>query len=64
MTITEEAIDAAREQLEAMGAYVARDYVEAALEAAAPYLIERAYNAGHLDGMTGAPNQNPYRSAK
>ena len=31
------------------------------LEAAAPHLTERAYNAGHLDGMTGAPNRNPYR---
>ncbi len=32
------------------------------LAAAAPHIAERAYNAGHLDGMNGAPNTNPYRS--
>lgn len=32
-----------------------------ALEAAAPHLTERAYNAGHLDGTNGSPNNNPYR---
>jgi hypothetical protein len=40
----------------------AKNAMRAALEAAATYLTERAYNAGHLDGMTGAPNNNPYRS--
>ena len=34
------------------------------LEAAAPHMLreaqERAYNAGHLDGMNGSPNSNPY----
>jgi hypothetical protein len=32
------------------------------LEAAAPHIADRAYNAGHLDGMMGAPNNNPFRS--
>ena len=31
------------------------------LEAAAPFIADRAYNAGHLDGMNGAPNRNPCR---
>ena len=38
--IPEEAIKAAREQLEAMGSYVSRDYAEAALDAAAPHIIQ------------------------
>ena len=40
-----------------------RRQARAALEAAAPHMTERAYNAGHLDGMNGAPNFNPYRKA-
>lgn len=37
-----------------------RAEVRLALEAAAPHMLARAYNAGHLDGMNGAPNINPY----
>lgn len=62
-TIPTEAIDAAMEAIESHmdGPIRLHDLALAALEAAAPHLTERAYNSGHLAGMIGAPNSNPYR---
>jgi hypothetical protein len=58
--IPDAAVEAAHEQLEAMGAYVSKDYVEAALEAAAPHLIAGALNDAadafeNLPSKEGAP---------
>lgn len=40
--IPDEAVEAAHEQLDAMGSYVPRKYLAAALEAAAPYMFAQA----------------------
>ena len=48
--IPPEAIEAAHEQLDAMGSYVPRKYIEAALEAAAPYMLAAAWLEGHEAG--------------
>lgn len=61
MNIPAEAVEAAMSAWGVRGDDQRR-IVECILEAAAPYLTQRAYNAGHLDGMTGAPNKNPHRS--
>lgn len=51
--IPAQAVEAAHEQLEAMGAYVSRDYVEAALEAAAPHMLagDRVTTEEQLDAL-------------
>jgi len=64
--IPEAAVEAAvaAVQQETYGADWAARIARIAVNAAAPHMTERAYNAGHLDGMNGAPNSNPYRDTK
>lgn len=59
--IPAQAVEAAHEQLEAMGAYVSRDYVESALEAAAPFMLAEAWLAGR-NSQVDKFIANPYWS--
>lgn len=64
MTIPDETVTAA---LDVLWANEDKSWMEAmrlALEAAALVMTTRAYNAGHLDGINGSPNNNPYGAAK
>jgi hypothetical protein len=61
--IPDEAVEAAVTAYLKEYNFNAEEIVQLVLEAAAPHLTERAYNAGHLDGMNGSPNANPYGKA-
>lgn len=49
--IPAEAVEAAREQLDAMGIYVSPKYMRAALEAAAPHMLAEAFEQGQKSGL-------------
>jgi hypothetical protein len=64
--IPAEAVEAAHEQLDAMGSYVPRKYLAAALEAAAPHMLAEAWAEGHSVGRTDewSLEPNPYRQPR
>jgi hypothetical protein len=61
------AVEAAHEQLDAMGSYVSRKYLETALEAAAPHMLAEAWQEGwehyrkHFSPNMPEFGVNPYR---
>lgn len=61
MNISDEAVEAAVEQLDAMGVSVSKKYMRAALEEAAPHLMAAAWEEGREDGYHHRPN--PYKEA-
>jgi hypothetical protein len=75
VNISDEAVEQAQEQLDAMGVSVSKKYMRAALEAAAPHLMAQAWDEGQSAGydegsnldaddtLTAEPARNPYCSA-
>ncbi|MGK3957845.1 hypothetical protein ACLKOZ_16835 [Arthrobacter sp. R4] len=58
--IPAEAVEAAHERLDAMGSYVPRKYLAAALEAAAPHMLAGAWREGLDAGRGVEVVRNPY----
>lgn len=67
MSVPAAAVEAAHEQLDAMGSYVPRKYIEAALEAAVPHMMAEVWQEGWAHYRKYfSPNMpefgvNPYR---